>query len=38
MRRLLRRGEKKPSPFAFLKDYRRVVPYLRPHGAWRRRR
>jgi ABC-type multidrug transport system fused ATPase/permease subunit len=31
MRRLLRRGEKKPSPFAFLKDYRRVVPYLRPH-------
>ena len=33
MRGLLRRKgrERKPNPFAFLKDYRRVVPYMRPH-------
>ncbi len=31
MRRLLRRGDR-ASAFAFLKGYRRVVPYARPHA------
>jgi ABC-type multidrug transport system fused ATPase/permease subunit len=25
------RGKDKPSPFAFLKEFRRVLPYLKPH-------